>query len=176
MPGPLNTVRLPDGNFAYVAPNAAVTRDVKLHKDVNIWYGASVRGDEAPISIGAGTNVQDNAVLHCDTDVPCISGRTLPSATGLSYTARQSGKCLVGMGAVILSGAKIGPRSLVAAGALVTPGKEFPQHSLILGSPAKAVRKLTEEEIASLDESWRHYVELAKNSLSIEFIGGENVS
>ena len=177
MPGPLNAIALAHGKVAYVAPNAAVTEDVELHEDTNIWYSASIRGDEAPISVGRGTNVQDNAVLHCDPDVPLLIGPYVTIGHGaVIHCAKVGEMSLIGMGAVLLSGASIGPRSLVAAGALVTPGKKFEEGSLILGSPAKAVRKLTDDELNSLDQSWRHYVALAKNSTSVKFIGGEDVS
>ncbi|MFA4987151.1 MAG: gamma carbonic anhydrase family protein [Candidatus Brocadiia bacterium] len=150
--------------FAYIAPTAAVLGDVHLGEDVSIWYSAVLRGDEAPIIIRDGTNVQDNASLHCDPGVPLVIGSYVTIGHGAILHCESIGdKCIIGMGAVILGGASIGESSLVGAGSLVTPNKKFPPRCLILGSPAKVVRELTEAEVEKQFESAMHYIQLARS-------------
>jgi carbonic anhydrase/acetyltransferase-like protein (isoleucine patch superfamily) len=126
---------------AWVAGSAEVMGNVRLAEDASVWFGAVVRGDCESISIGEGSNIQDASVLH-----GCTIGD----------------ESLIGIGAVVLNGAKIGRNCLVGAGALVTEGKEFPDGSMIIGSPAKAVRQLTPEQIEGLRRSAQHYVDNAR--------------
>ena len=155
---------------SFIAPGARVIGKVKLKEYTSIWYNAVLRSDLNQMVLGKGTNIQENSALHVDTDKPLHIGDYVTvghSATIHGCTVKDN--CLIGMGAVILNNAVINENSMVAAGSLVTENKEFPPNSLIMGSPAKVVRELTEEEIASIKESAEHYMELAKehkNSLA----------
>jgi carbonic anhydrase/acetyltransferase-like protein (isoleucine patch superfamily) len=147
---------------AFVAWNAEVGGSVELGQGVSVWYGAVVRGDLAPISIGEESNVQDGAILHVVEGGPCTIGKGVTIGHGAIVHACTVGDySLVGMGSIILDGAIIGSESIVGAGALVTQGKRFPPRSMILGSPAKVVRNLTPDEVESLREHARKYAELA---------------
>ena len=130
-----------------------------------MWYGAVLRGDLAAISVGAGSNVQDGAVLHVDDGTPCVVGDHVTIGhRAVVHACKVGDRCLIGMGAVILNGAVIGEDSIVGAGALVTQGKAFPPRSMILGSPAKVVRPLTDEEVADLRPHAEAYVDLARRA------------
>lgn len=143
---------------AWVAPNAVVVGDVRLGARASVWFGAVLRGDVERLTIGAGTNIQDNAVLHADPGKPLVLGeRVTVGHLVMLHGCLVGDEALIGIGAVVLNGARIGARSLVGAGALVTEGKEFPEGSLILGSPAKLVRALTADELARLPESADRY-------------------
>ncbi len=147
---------------AFVAPNAAVIGAVTLGPGSSVWYSAVLRADIHRIEIGAGTNVQDGAVIHVAGDRPALLGRNVTVGHGAIIHAAEIGDgCLVGMGATILDGAVVGARTLVAAGALVTPNTRIPEGSLVVGSPAKVKRPLTPEEIAGMADNARRYVELA---------------
>jgi len=149
-----------DGVF--VAWNAEVAGEVTIGRQASIWYGAVVRADLAPIRIGPLTNVQDCAVLHVVDGGPCTLGEGVTVGHGAIVHACTIGDwSLVGMGAVLLDGCDIGSESIVGAGALVTQGKKFPPRSMILGSPAKAVRNLTDEEVANLHHHASTYASLA---------------
>lgn len=144
---------------AFVAQGAVVTGDVSLGRDVGIWFGCVLRGDDAPLSIGAGTNIQDNSVVHADTGVPneIGSGCTIGHRAVL-HGARVGDRCLIGMGAILLGGSQIGEGSLIAAGALVKEGFVVPPRSLVVGLPARVVRTLSDAELAAIDESAAGYV------------------
>lgn len=147
------------------AETAAVIGDVTLGADVNLWYGAVLRGDVARISVGAGTNIQDNAVLHCDRGRPCIVGSNVTVGhNAVVHSAMVGDNTIVGMGATLLSGCVIGPNCMIGGGAVVAGNLRAPAGSLILGVPAKVVRQLTKEELAKGAESANHYVELARES------------
>ncbi len=148
---------------AWIADSAEVMGDVVLADDVGIWFGVVVRGDTDRITIGAGTNIQDLSVLHADLGMPL----TIGSGVTVGHKAMLHGctigdDSLIGIGAVVLNGAKIGKACLVGAGALVTEGKEFPDGSMIIGSPAKAVRMLSADQLAGLRQSALHYVANAR--------------
>lgn len=147
---------------AYIAPNATVVGDVTLGQDVNIWYGAVLRGDKGRITVGAGTNVQDNAVLHEKTTVGeyCTIGHG-----AIVHGCTVGDNCLIGMGAVVLTGAVLGDNCLVGAGAVVTGKTNAPAGSMLLGSPAKVVKQLTPEQIEDQRGEAEHYIELAKAQL-----------
>jgi carbonic anhydrase/acetyltransferase-like protein (isoleucine patch superfamily) len=150
---------------AFVAGSAEVLGRVTLGEGASVWYGAVLRGDIEEIRVGAGSNVQDGAVLHVDAGQPCVLGDHVTVGHGAIVHACAVGdRCLVGMGAVILDGAEIGADSIVGAAALVTRGKAFPPRSMILGSPAKVARRLTDEEVASLGPHADAYVELARRT------------
>ena len=148
---------------AFVADSAQVIGQVSLGAEASVWFGCVVRGDTELISIGAGSNIQDASVLHADYGFPLQVGERVT----VGHQVMLHGCCigdetLIGIGAVVLNGARIGKHCLVGAGALVTEGKEFPDGSLILGSPAKVVRTLTPEQIEGLRASAQHYIENAR--------------
>lgn len=148
---------------AWVADSAEVMGDVVLGEEVSLWFGVVARGDTAAIRIGAQTNIQDLSVLHADVGMPL----TIGSGVTVGHKAMLHGctvgdDSLIGIGAVVLNGAKIGKGCLVGAGSLVTEGKEFPDGSMILGSPAKVVRQLTPERVEGLRRSAQGYVDNAR--------------
>lgn len=148
---------------AWVAENAQVMGNVHLAEDSSIWFGVTVRGDTDTISIGKGSNIQDGSVLHADVGMPLTVGEFVTVGHKVMLHGCIIGdESLIGIGAVVLNGAKIGKNCLVGAGALVTEGKEFPDGSMIIGSPAKVVRQLTPEQIEGLRMSAKHYVENAQ--------------
>ena len=144
---------------AWVADNAQVIGDVHMAADSSVWFSSVVRGDTATIRIGEGTNIQDGSVLHADVGIPLTIGKHVTVGHMVQLHGCTIGdESLIGIGAVVLNGAKIGKNCLVGAGSLVTEGKEFPDGSMILGSPAKVVRELTPEQIEGLRRSAQHYV------------------
>ncbi len=145
---------------AWVADNAQVMGDVVLSDDVSVWFGVTIRGDTDTITVGEGSNIQDGSVLHADLNVPLNIGKHVTVGHQVMLHGCTIGdESLIGIGAIVLNGAKIGRNCLVGAGSLVTEGKEFPDGSMILGSPAKVVRQLTPEQIEGLRWSARHYIE-----------------
>ena len=149
----------------FVAWNAEVAGDVTLAEDTGVWFSATVRGDIAAITVGKGTNVQDGVTLHVDAGLPLSIGRGVTIGhNSVLHGCTIGDDCLIGMGAVVLSGAAIGKESIVGAGALVTEGKEFPPRSLIIGSPAKAVRQVDDAMLERMRENARAYVELARRA------------
>ena len=148
---------------AYIAPNATVVGDVTLHKNVNIWYNAVLRGDSGAIVIGEGTNVQDHCVIHEKTTIGnnCTIGHS-----AIVHGCTIGDGCVIGMGAIVLTGAVLGDGCLVGAGALVTGKTVAPAGSMLLGSPAKVVKELTQEQIDTQIHDAQHYVELAKEQFS----------
>ena len=151
------------GADVYVAPGAHVIGDVTLGDRVSIWFGAVVRGDNDPIRIGAESNVQDGAMVHADPGVPTTIGRGVTIGHhAIVHGATVGDNSLIGMGATLLNRAVIGADSIVGANALVTEGKAFPAGSLIVGSPARVLRPLTDTEIAGLRVSAATYVANAR--------------
>ena len=147
---------------AWVAPNATVIGDVHLAAGASVWWNATLRGDNDPIHIGDNSNIQDGSVLHTDEGIPLTIGKRVTVGHMVMLHGCTIGdESLIGIGAVVLNGAKIGKNCLVGAGALVTEGKEFPDGSMILGSPAKVVRQLTPEQIEGLRYSAQHYIDNA---------------
>ncbi len=147
----------------FVAWNAQVSGDVVLSEGSSVWFGVSMRADIAPIRIGADSNIQDNSVCHVSTDVPLTVGAGVTVGHGaIIHSCTIGDNCLIGMGAIILDKAVIRRDSIVAAGSLVTGGKEFPPRSLIMGNPAKAVKELSDEQVASITGYAQRYL---KNSL-----------
>ena len=148
---------------AYVSESVDIIGDVKVEENVSIWFGARLRADMNKIVIGANSNIQENAVVHVDIESPVIIGENVTIGhSAIIHGCNISNNVLVGMGSIILNNAKISKNSMVGAGALVTQGKEFEEGVLILGNPAKAVRKLSEEEIKSIKRSADNYVALSK--------------
>ncbi|MDO1584360.1 gamma carbonic anhydrase family protein [Rhizobium oryzicola] len=147
-----------DGRY-WVAPGAHVIGKVDIGEDVGIWFGVTIRGDNEWITIGSGTNIQENTLIHTDWGFPATIGQGCTIGHGaIIHGCTIGNNSLVGMGATILNGAKIGNNCLVGANALVTEGKEFPDNSLIVGSPAKAIRTLDEEAVAKLKLSAENYI------------------
>lgn len=147
-----------DGDF-WVAPDAMVIGRVVLGRAVGIWFGAVLRGDQEPIVLGAGTNVQEHCVFHTDAGFPLTIGDGCTIGhRAILHGCTVGDNCLIGMGATVLNGARIGDNSLIGAGALVPEGREIPPGSLVLGMPGKAVRQLTEAEIDRNREASAHYV------------------
>ena len=141
-----------------MAPNATVQGDVILKPGSTVWYGAVLRGDDGTLTLGENSNVQDNAVLHCDVGGAVTLGRSVTVGhSAVVHGCTVGDNVLIGMGATVLNGAKIGDNCIVGAGALVTGKMDAPAGSMILGSPAKVVRLLTEAEIESNRESAREY-------------------
>jgi carbonic anhydrase/acetyltransferase-like protein (isoleucine patch superfamily) len=151
------------GKNAWIADSAQVIGQVTLEENVSVWFGTVIRGDSEHIRIGRGTNIQDASVLQADEGVPLTLGENVSVGHKVMLHGCTVGDgSLIGIGAVILNHAKIGKNCLVGAGSLVTEGKEFPDGSMILGSPAKVVRQLTPEQIAGLQRIAGHYVENAE--------------
>ena len=145
---------------AWVADNAQVMGAVKLAADASVWFGCTVRGDTETIEIGEGSNIQDGTVMHADHGMPLKVGKHVTVGHMVMLHGCTIGdESLIGIGAVVLNGAKIGRNCLVGAGSLVTEGKEFPDGSMIMGTPAKVVRQLTPEQMEGLRESARRYIE-----------------
>lgn len=148
---------------AYLADTARVMGEVTLGEDVTVWYGAVVRGDVATIRIGTGTNVQDGAVIHCDSGVPNAIGNHVTIGHGAIVHGKSVGDgSLIGMGAKVLGETVIGRGCLIAAGALVTPGTVVPDGMVVMGVPGKIVRPINEKEKEYLAWLAPHYVELAR--------------
>lgn len=143
---------------SYVAPNAMVVGSVTLHKGASVWFSAVVRGDCEDIVIGEGSNVQDGAVLHADPGQPLIIERDVTIGHNATVHGCRVGECsLIGINAVVLNGAKIGKHCLIGANTLVPEGMEIPDGSLVIGSPAKVKRALSEAEKGFLKLGAEHY-------------------
>lgn len=150
------------GEGAWSAPSADLIGDVRLGARASIWFGAVIRADNTPIIIGEESNVQDGAVGHSDPGAPLVIGaRVTVGHQAILHGCRVDDGALIGMGARVLNGAVIGAHCLVGAGALVTEGKMFEPGMLIVGSPARAIRALTEAEVAALAVSAAHYADKA---------------
>ncbi|MEY8688285.1 MAG: gamma carbonic anhydrase family protein [Leptothrix sp. (in: b-proteobacteria)] len=145
---------------AYVADNATVIGKAHLGARSSVWFGVVIRGDTDHIRIGAGSNIQDNSVLHTDAGIELVIGENVTVGHQCMLHGCEIGDgSLIGIGAIILNGAKIGRHCLVGAGALVTEGKEFPDHSMILGSPAKVVKTLSADQVERLARGAAHYAD-----------------
>jgi carbonic anhydrase/acetyltransferase-like protein (isoleucine patch superfamily) len=151
------------GEGAFIAESAAIVGDVHIGARTSVWYGAVLRGDVFHIRIGDEVSIQDNAVVH-------VTGGQHPTVVGHRVTVGHSvvlhgctigNGCIIGMGAIVMDRAVVGDGCIVGAGALVTPGTDIPAGQLVLGSPARPKRALTQEELAWIDSSADHYVELA---------------
>ena len=148
------------GNEVFLADNASVIGAVEIGDQASIWYGAVLRGDVGRIVIGARSNVQDGAVLHADAGSPLVIGEGVTVGHQVMLHGCTVGDgSLIGIQAVVLNNARIGRNCIVGAGSVVTEGKEFPDNSLIVGSPAKVVRTLDAEQVEGLKRSAQHYVE-----------------
>ncbi len=148
---------------AFIAPTAVVMGDVTLGEESSVWYTAVVRGDMAPIRIGARSNIQDGTIVHVDEGVPCTIGERV----GVGHRVILHGctvedECLIGMGSILLNRCHIGKGSVIAAGAVVPEGMEVPAGSLVMGVPGRVVRPVDAELARRIAGTWSHYVEQAK--------------
>ena len=154
-------------NLVWRASGSVVAGNVAFGRDCSVWYNAVVRGDDAPISIGHATNIQDCAVLHTDIGYPIKVGNQVTIGHGaIVHGCRIGDATTIGMGAIVMNGAKIGRNSIVAAGCVVTENKVFPDGVLIMGVPGKVVRELTLDEIRYNATHAEDYVRTAKASLT----------
>lgn len=147
---------------AWIAPTATIIGDVEIGPEASVFYGAVLRGDVNGIKVGAGSNIQDNCVLHVDRNAPCILGKDVTVGhLALVHGARVGDGCLIGMQSALLSRSEVGPGSLVAAGAVVLEGQVIAPRSLAAGIPAKVRRELSVEQSAAFIPHARRYVGVA---------------
>ncbi|GAB5415571.1 MAG: gamma carbonic anhydrase family protein [Congregibacter sp.] len=163
-----------EGDGHFIAPNAAVIGRVTLHAGASVWFSCVLRGDVEDIVVGAGSNIQDGTVIHADPGCPAVIGEGVTVGHNAMIHGCEIGDgTLVGINAVVLNGAKIGKRCLIGANALVTEGMEIPDGSMVLGSPAKIKRSLSEEQQQLLGMNAEHY---AGNALrfarDLKVVGG----
>ncbi|WP_175946221.1 gamma carbonic anhydrase family protein [Burkholderia pyrrocinia] len=160
-------VRPTVGPACFVAPNAILVGSVRLDEKASVWFGAVLRGDVAAIRIGATSNVQDGVIIHADPGFPVEIGRgvTIGHAAKLHGCTVEDG-ALIGIGATVLDGAVIGKQALIGANALIPPGKIIPERALVMGSPGKIVRMLTDDEVKELAWASEEYVRTSAEYLS----------
>lgn len=152
------------GGARFVAPTATVTGDVTLGDETGIWFGAVLRGDKDRIEIGAGSNIQDNAVVHTSRGYPARIGREVSVGHGaILHGCTIGDRVLVGMGAIVMNGAVVGEDTIIAAGAVVTEGTAIPPGSVVMGVPAKVVKEITPGQKENIRKNAESYIELAKS-------------
>jgi carbonic anhydrase/acetyltransferase-like protein (isoleucine patch superfamily) len=153
--------QVPEG--AWAADNAVLTGELHLGQDVNIWFSCVLRGDDAPITIGARTNIQDLTMVHADPGVPNSIGADCTIGHGcVLHGARIEDHCLIGMGAILLAGSVIGEGSIVGAGALIKENFVVPPRSLVVGTPGRVIRTVSDEQYADMERSAEAYVRAAR--------------
>jgi len=146
-----------DGNF-YIADTAVVIGKVRLLKSATVWFGAVLRGDNEWIEVGEGSNVQDNSTCHTDPGFPLVIGKNVTVGHNvILHGCTLEDDSLVGMGSIVMNGAKIGRGAVVGAGSVITEGKQFPEYSLIIGSPARLIRTLTPEQATAMGRAAKSY-------------------
>ncbi|APH71944.1 gamma carbonic anhydrase family protein [Aquibium oceanicum] len=161
-----NSPEFDDRASNWIAPDATLVGKVRLGRNAGIWFGAVLRGDNEDIEIGEDSNVQEHTVMHTDLGFPLVVGKGCTIGhRAMLHGCTIGDNSLIGMGAIVLNGARIAEDSLVGAGALVTEGKVFPPRSLIVGSPAKAIRELDDKAVELLRWSAAHYVENGRRFL-----------
>ncbi|APW62747.1 gamma carbonic anhydrase family protein [Paludisphaera borealis] len=155
---------------AFIAAGAVVLGDVQLGRDASVWYNAVLRGDAERIAVGDETNIQDLSMLHADPGFPCVVGRRVTVGhRAILHGCIVEDDCLIGMGATLLNGVRIGRGSVVGAGAVLVEGMDVPPGSLVLGVPARIIRQVDESTRARIDHAWRHYVEQSRQHLAGDF-------
>ena len=165
MTKPLSVAHRPDliSESAYVAPTATLIGEVHIKDEACILFGAVLRGDCEPITIGEQSNIQDLCCLHADPGFPCTVGKRVTVGHGaIVHGATVEDECLIGIRAVLLNGSVVGKGSVIAAGSLVPEGKVIPPNSVAMGVPAKVIREATEKDREMIERGWHHYVETAK--------------
>ena len=151
----------------YVAAGAQLIGDVRLGEGASVWFNAVLRADDERIEIGAGSNVQDGTVIHCDAELPTLVGRNVTIGHRvLLHGCVIADECLIGNGAMVLDGVRIARHCLIGAGALLTPGKEIPEGSVVMGSPARIVRPTGARELAMIERGARSYQERIRRYLA----------
>jgi carbonic anhydrase/acetyltransferase-like protein (isoleucine patch superfamily) len=154
-----HTPNLPDAGNFWIAPTAAVIGRVELKQDASVWYGATLRGDNDPIIVGARSNIQDGSVAHTDAGLPMILGDDVTVGHNvILHSCIVGDNSLIGMGSTLLNNCRIGRNCLIGANSLVTENKVIPDNSLVVGSPARVIRQLTDEDIARIRASAAGYV------------------
>lgn len=149
-----------------VAENAVLIGKVTLEKDVSVWYNTVLRADGDTITVGEGTNIQDGTVIHCDKGSPVTVGKGVVIGHGaIVHSCTVEDNCLIGMGAILLSGCSIGEGSIIGAGAVVSGNLNVPPRSLVLGVPAKVVKKVTEEQLEYTAQDVALYIQMAQKEL-----------
>jgi len=162
----LENKKIQNSGDNWVAPNATIIGDVKLEKNTSIWFNATLRGDIENIHVGEGSNIQDGSVLHTDPGYPLKIGRNVTVGHLVMLHGCTIGdNSLIGIGAVILNNAKIGNNCVIGAKSLITENKEIPDNSLVVGSPGRVIRKVTEEEVKAIKENAIRYQENWKKYL-----------
>lgn len=147
----------------FIAAGAKIIGDVTLAADCSVWFNAVIRGDTDSIRIGAGSNIQDLAVIHCDEGVPCTIGeRVTLGHAAIVHGATIEDDCLIGIRAVVMNRARVGAGSLIAVGALVTEGVEIPPRSVVMGVPGKVVRQVTDQDWQRIRHAASHYIEAGR--------------
>lgn len=156
----------PKVSGAYLAETATVIGDVVVEKDASVWYGAVLRGDEGPITVGARTSIQDNTILHNSSGVPCIIGSDCVVGHNVNLHSCTIGNgCLIGIGSVILDNTVIGEKCIIAAGSVVPPRSVIPPYSMVMGVPGKVVRSLTDKDLEHAVWSVQEYIDLSEEEL-----------
>ena len=147
-------------NNSWSAPTASLIGKVTLKKDASVWFGAVLRGDIEPITIGEGSNVQDGSIFHTDPGCPLVLGKNVTVGhTVMLHGCEVADDTLIGIGSIILNKAKIGKNCIIGANSLIPENKVIPDRSLVLGSPGKIIRQVTDKEIEKIKENAKHYVE-----------------
>lgn len=148
---------------AFVTDDAIIVGDVEIGEDASVWYGSVLRADVNYIRIGARTNIQDQTIIHVSSKglSTIVEEEVTVGHRVTLHACHVERGCLIGIGAILMDGVLVGANSLVGAGSLLTPGTQIPSRSLVIGSPARVKRQLTDDEVALLEQSWRNYLELA---------------
>jgi carbonic anhydrase/acetyltransferase-like protein (isoleucine patch superfamily) len=155
----------------YIAPGVQLIGDVTIGRESSVWFNSVLRADNAQIRIGERTNIQDGCTLHVDPETPLIIGKRVSVGhNAILHGCTIGDGALIGMGAIVLNGAEIGEQSLVAAGSLIPEGKKIPARSLVMGSPGKVVRELTEEDLAKLVFTSDHYVQQSRRYMDANIL------
>ena len=147
---------------SFIVRGAIVLGNVHLGRDSSVWYNAVIRGDTERVEVGEGVNIQDLSMLHADPGFPCLVGpRVSVGHRAILHGCTVEDDCLIGMGAILLNGVRVGRGSVIGAGAVVPEGMQIPPGSVVLGVPGKVVREVDPAMLGRIDHTWRHYVELA---------------
>jgi len=151
----------------FVAENATLAGEVALSERCSVWFGATIRAEYESVHLGSRSNLQDNSVIHTDEGFPVVIGENVSIGHGaIIHGTTIDSNCLIGMGSILMNGSKIGKNSILGAGSLVLQGVEIPENTLALGSPAKPIRKVTDEEISRIALNAKHYDEFRAMYLS----------